>query len=394
MSAALPKRGARQLRMSKQLPQIQAQASLRCKASFKAVERWGRRALLRVVSSVLARRAQSIMLPKAPRILVLRFDARLGNVVLLTPLLQTLRAQFPDSQIDVLGDKRSAVILASHPAINQFLTYDKAAVWRADGPVGTWWRLRRRNYDVCLDASNPTDPSVTHALVARLCGAKASIGSDCSGFGRLFTAPVDVSSAGPHEIDLRLALLTPLQGKTWVRSASVGPLYVASDARVVAFIRQSLTQSYAVVNLGARLTQKRLKAADYAVIAYVLMAAGLMPVLTYGPAEEMLAKEVAGLTPDAIVAPPTNVAELALVMRGATCVISCDTGPMHLAVAVGRPTCGLFVSTPIARFGYTKAPHACVEVSGRPAEVWMPYVRQFVERVAQPASQARAARGA
>jgi ADP-heptose:LPS heptosyltransferase len=358
------------------------------------MERWGRRMLVRLVSMLLGRRPRPVLLPAQPRILVLRFDARLGNVVLLTPVLQTLRAQCPDSHIDVLGNKRSARLLASHPAVNGFAAYDKAAFWRAEGPLGTWWRLRRSGYDLCLDLSNPTDPSVTHALVARLCGAKATIGSDGSGFGRLFTAPVDVSQAGPHEIDLRLALLAPLGKNTWVRQPTLGALPVPSDAPVVSFVQQTLTQPYAVLNLGARLAQKRLKAADYAVIAYALMAAGLRPVLTYGPDEAGLAQQVIGLMPDAIMAPPTDVAELALVMRGALCVISCDTGPMHLAVALGRPTCGLFVNTSLARFGYSQTPHACVQVAGRPPEVWMPCVRGFVTKLVAPGAQARAQCGA
>lgn len=351
---------------------------------IKRVERLGRSVLVRVMARLLAARQAAVVLPEAPRILVLRFDARLGNSVLLTPLLASLRAGYAQAKIDVLTGRRNAALLASHPAVDATMTYDKAGVARRHGPLATLYRLRRRRYDLCIDACNPTDPSVTHALVARLSGAKATIGSACASFGKLYTAAVDVASAGPHEIDLRLALLQPLGLTTLTRTVSMGALPIAQGAPAQAFVRARLGQAYAVVNLGARLAEKRLKAADYAVIAYALMARGLVPVLTYGPDEAGLAEAVVGLMPDALVAPPTDVPSLACIMQEAVCVISCDTGPMHLAVALGRPTCGLFVSTNMARFGYGQAPHACVDVQSRPADVWMPPVRQFIAAVAAP----------
>ena len=63
----------------------------------------------------------------------------------------------------------------------------------------------------------------------------------------------------------------------------------------------------------------------------------------------------------AVLAPPTDLSTLAALMAAARVVITCDTGPMHLAVAVGTPTCGLFVSTDPARYGYSEKPHCAVD---------------------------------
>jgi ADP-heptose:LPS heptosyltransferase len=73
--------------------------------------------------------------------------------------------------------------------------------------------------------------------------------------------------------------------------------------------------------------------------------------------------------PEAELAPPTGLTDLADLMHCARAVVSCDTGPMHLAVAVGTPTCGVFVSTDPSRYGYAEAPNLVLDVRSAPLDV-------------------------
>jgi heptosyltransferase-3 len=355
----------------------------------KGWERSGRRLLVAVAARLWPAKPSALRLPVAPKILLLRVDPRLGNLVLLTPVLTSLRRRFPAAQIDVLGHPQGAAVLATHPDLSAFIAYRKAALLHPEGPLATLWRLRRRAYDVCMDLSNPTDPSATQMLLARASGARVTVGASAPGCAGLLHYAVDVTQAGAHEIDKRLGLLAPLPGTVLVRALSLGTLALPRASNVPAFVQNCLKSAYGVLNLGARLAEKRLQPADYAAVGQVLATAGLRPVLTFGPQEFGLAQAVARLCPETIVAPRTNVAELAHLMQGAVCVVSCDTGPMHLAVALRRPTFGLFVATDVARFGHSDWPHACAAVAGRDRSVWLPIVHQFVADAVAPCGDKR-----
>lgn len=312
-----------------------------------------------------------VSLPAAPRILVIRLDERLGNLLLLTPLLSSLRQRFPHAEIEVLANARGIHALAQHPAVSAFLPFRKRALLAADGPLAAPWRLRCRRYDLCMDASNPLDPSVTQVLLARLSGAFHTIGSASGGFGPLFTAPVQVPR-GLHEIALRLKLLAPLGPGPTVTLPTM-PLVPLPPHSPVAMLGRSLEEvAYMVLNVGARLKAKQLRAADYAELVRCGLAAGLRVLITWGPAELELAEQTLAIEPRAHLAPPTQVVELAHLMAHARRVVTCDTGPMHLAVAVGAPTCGIFVHTEPERFGYRDPPHHLIDARVRPLSSALP----------------------
>ena len=338
---------------------------------IKALERRGRAVLVRLAAFFLGVPARPISLPEAPRILVIRLDERLGNLLLLTPLLSSLRQRFPRASIELLANARGIQALAHHPSVSALLPFRKRALLEAHGPLWAPWRLRARHYDLCIDAANPLDPSVTQVLLARFCGAAHTIGSASAGFGPLFSAPVQVPR-GLHEITLRLKLLAPL-GPGPVVTMPTMPLQPLPFHSPVSVLRKALEEvPYMVLNVGARLKAKQLRASDYAELVRCGLSAGLRVLITWGPLEFALAEQTLAIEPRAHLAPPTQVAELAHLMAHARRVISCDTGPMHLAVAVGAPTCGIFVHTEPERFGYMDPPHHVIDARVRPLSSALP----------------------
>lgn len=323
-------------------------------SALKRLERGGRRFLVACVAWLLSAKRHAVTLPDAPRILVVRLDERVGNLVLLTPLLATLRERFPKAVIDVLGYAKTRVLLERHPMVSEVLAFDKRALLSARGPLRIFGFLRRRKYDLVIDAANPTDPSFTQALVTRFSGGQSTIGSAHGNFNRLYSAPATIRDDGAtHEIDLRLQLLAPVPGDGVVRATSLdlGP---PSEP-----VRQFITESgrYGVLNLGARIREKWLSTEEYTALANAMADQRLACVLTWGPQEHDLAMAVRAASRNARMAPPTNLADLAAIMKAAICVVTCDTGPMHVAVAVGAPTCAIFVSTEPGRYGYAAPPN-------------------------------------
>ena len=332
-------------------------------AWLKQWERTLRGLVMRACNAWFAVAPRPVSLPAAPRVLIIRLDERLGNALLLTPMLAYLRQHLEQAHIDVVGHWCNQSMLRCHPAVRFFLPYRKWALCRQDGPLGTYWRMRQGHYDLCIDAANPTDPSLTQSLLCRFSGASSTIGSARSGCWRLYTAPVtiDCQAPSPHEIDLRLQLMRPLRlppPETLLPSITLPALRRQS---AVAQLLAAVDDPFAVLNVGARLSQKVLTVGDYVVLAQALQSQYRRVVVTYGPGEQRLARQVVADC-GAILAPPTALDELAALLARAQRVISCDTGPMHLAVAVGAPTCGIFVATDPKRYGYSLPPHAAVRL--------------------------------
>lgn len=310
-----------------------------------------------LLGGIIGKSPRRLELPDSPRFLVVRLDERVGNLIMLTPMLRTLRARFPTAHIDVLGNDRGQALLGDHPDLDGFICFRKRALFAADGPLLTPFALRRQRYSVAIDASNPTDPSLTQAILVALSGARFTIGSEARGYGSFFSHRV--AADAEHEIDLRLQLLSPLPGDAVIRAPSLSTAR-ASARMAEAFENESSTGAYSVLNLGARLAEKQLSVEDYANVALAMGALGTV-VLTWGPKERAIAEAVSARCPDALVAPPTTLEELSTVFQRAKAVVSCDTGPMHLSVALGTPTLGIFVATEPARFGYAELPHRVVD---------------------------------
>lgn len=350
----------------------------------KSIERAGKRLLIGALVWLLGVRPRPVELTFGPRILLVRLDERVGNVILLTPLLQSLRLRFAAAQIDLLGSVRGEPLLKGHPALNRFLPFRKRALFAKEGPIWAPFRLRRGRYDLAIDATNPTDPSVTQAILVRLSGARHTLGFDSPSVARLFSARAHSDGGATHEIDSRLQLLSVLPGDASTRQTSIAPLPVPTPGSPLSrLIACAETRPLGVVNVGARLVDKRLGAVEYRRLVELVSKAGLLPVVTYGPRERELAVEVAKSCRGAKMAPPTNLLDLGNLMASARAVVTCDTGPMHLAVAMKTPTCGLFVNSPLERYGYQESPHRAIDVQQDAPEVWLALVSQWLETLGQ-----------
>src|SRR5690606_13123718 len=126
--------------------------------------------------------------------------------------------------------------------------------------------------------------------LVRLSGAQNTVGYDFPGFGRLFSATVSPHNLGPHEVDMRVALTRPVPNAQAHRSTHIAPPMRAQDPNVQAFVEQAGT--FALLNIGARLQDKRLSAQTYASLATKACNHAQRVVLTYGPKERELADEV------------------------------------------------------------------------------------------------------
>ncbi len=311
------------------------------------------------------RRDPAALGPGPWRILLVRPDNRVGEVLLTTPLLETLAQLTPPPQVDLLVHPKVARVLEGHPAARRVIPFDRRRLW-----LGAWApgirALRREAYDVVVDCANWTAPSVTSALVSRLAAPRALVlGPALWPVRLLHDVPVPARPDTRSEAAQRLHLLSPLPGLRPVHRLSFRTPRVRAP---VAAFQEALQGPYAVVNPGGRLGWRRVDPGVFAAGARALAARGVVPVITWGPGEEALAQGVVAGAPGARLAPPTDVDELAALMAGARLVLCNNTGPMHLAVAVGAPTLALFLHIELERWGHAFAPHRMLDLTPLAAE--------------------------
>ncbi len=275
-------------------------------------------------------------------ILVVRYSA-LGDVVLATSLLEPLRARFPAARIEWVTDPLYAPLLEGLPEL--------AAVHRLgrDGPngaLGLAARLRGR-FDVAIDLQN----KVRSALVARSAAPLRTAfrrRTAMRAFLSLFGSDPPLVRA--HQTKLYAEALAPLGIE------APGPTKVSLSAQARALAADALrgVEAPAVaIAPGARWATKRWPAERFAAVADALAADGVKIVLCGGPgdrdafaafraaARARVAADLSFLPLDALAAAIARVQLL----------VACDSGPVHLATAVGTPALALVGPTSHARWG-------------------------------------------
>ena len=342
---------------------------------FKKTERIGRQWLIRLLALLFGVRSKSLTLPASPRILVVRLDERVGNLILLTPLLSSLRQRFPNPQVALLANIKGKVLLENHPAINTIHLFDKRKYFGKQSPWGVIRKVRREHYDLAIDAGNPIGPSTTQTIVVWISGALHTLGVKRPDDAQLFSQVVNISDPDAHEIDLRLELLKALPGQGSTRQVSL--TLPEQNSEIDSYLKK-IPERFVVLNIGARLIQKQLTADEYKEVVFAIQESGFVPVLSYGPAEEPLAKEIASPSDSPLAPPPTDLLALSYLMSKASAVVTCDTGPMHLAVAMQTPTFGIFVSTSPKRFGYSHPPHFALDAQAGWKKEFQNEIRQWL----------------
>lgn len=282
------------------------------------------------------------------RLLIVRLGS-LGDVVHAIPVAAALRRAFPQARIDWLVAARHREILDLVPVIDRRLVINDFLHAIRD--------LRASHYDAVLDLQG----LIKSALLARLSGAPRVIGFSSryarESVARLFyTEAFDPGRGGiydpretRHVVEINLALLQTL-GITAARPEF--PIEaVQSDA--AAAVTREAGGRYVLINPGAAWPNKRWPPDRFATIARALRdRVGLRSVVIWGPGERQLADAVvAGAAGAAVASPQTTVPDLVAIARGAAVMISGDTGPTHIASAVGTPIVGLFGPTRPARNG-------------------------------------------
>lgn len=284
------------------------------------------------------------------RILLVRLGS-LGDIIHSLPVAASLRESLPHVHIDWLVDARQRAILDLVPVINRRIEVHPSA----RGFLNAMRELRLQQYDEALDLQGLWKS----ALLARGSGARRVIGFSREHLrepgARVFYSETCSAVAGPHVIQKNLSLLRTL-GLEADDLVIKFPIDIPQST-VLDDVRRRLTirggDRFALINPGAAWPNKRWSPEQFGRLATEMAARHrLRSAVVWGPGEESLAHAVVAASKgSAIVTPQTTLGDLLALARAASVMISGDTGPLHLAAAVGTPVVALFGPTDPLRNG-------------------------------------------
>ncbi|MCP3101387.1 heptosyltransferase [Myxococcus sp. K15C18031901] len=333
---------------------------------LKRLELWAKLLLALVASALFWRPGRRLRpgrpLPRPRKVLLVRPDNRVGEALLTTPLLRTLKAHVqPAPKVHVLVHAKVARVLSGHPDADEVIAFDRRRLWMGVLAPGVR-ALRKEGYDLVVDCANWEVPSVTSAIISRLVGPRAIVvGPRIWPVAYLHSLSVPALTETRSEALQRTHLLSPVTGGSLAKGLSFREPNVRDTFR--ALLEDAATSPHAVINPGGRLGPRRIPPEAFAASARALLEQGRTPIVTWGPGEEELARAVVAGAPGAMLAPPTNLDELAALMRAAGLTVCNNTGPMHLSVSVGAPTLAFFLRMDMPRWGHAYAPHRMVDLT-------------------------------
>jgi lipopolysaccharide heptosyltransferase I len=291
----------------------------------------------------------------------------IGDVVHALPVAAALHAALPQARLTWIVERREAAVLRGNPALSEVVPVDTRGWRRARTPlaiaettgalVALGRHLRGVRFDVAIDLQGLTKSGVITAAT----GAPLRIGfaaAHCrEGLNVLFTNQrVAPPPAARHVVDRYLALVAPLGARAHAVEFAL-PTDAAAETRLDEFLMGAGLKPrdrLVVLNPGAGRPDKRWPIERFRALARRLAdEAGASVLVIWGPNELADARAIVGTaTPGGVVlAPPTDLDELLAVLRRASVIVAADTGPLHLAAALGTRCVGLYGPTAAERNG-------------------------------------------
>lgn len=307
-----------------------------------------------ILSLVRAFPGRPLRDPGAPpaRILVISTTA-IGDTLLGTPALRALKETYPGCRLEVLVQRERRGVLLNNPHADELISYRKHLI----GTLRTAARLRRRRYDAVI-VFHGNDPDIWP--LAALTGAPRVIGyARDTRFAALLTDPVPWKES-LHTVEKRLELVRVLGADTADRRLVLRldeeDHHSAQDFLSAAGI--SSEAALIALHIGAAQAYKCWPVERFVRVADALAGeSGARIVLTGGPGDvsRMARFEAQARCRPLVAAGQLGIRGTAALLTRCRLLVTNDTGPMHLAFAVGTPTVSLFCpsdSHTIGPYGY------------------------------------------
>jgi heptosyltransferase-1 len=288
----------------------------------------------------------------------------MGDILHALPAVTALRQTHPNWVIDWVVEPRWRALLAapgstelgpSMPIVNR-LHFASTQDWRYKSSFLRTMReirtlrheLRAGGYDAVIDLQG----AIRSAVIGRMSGCRRLIGEDAPRERAARWLYTDrVAALGAHVVEQDVELAAQIAGDALHPMPPLLPVDPAAEAWCDELLATSGVRPVVLLNPGAGWGAKRWPIERFAAVACGLIARGFRVLVNAGPGEESMADVIVKEVSGAAIPLATSLEQLiALTRRIALCVAG-DTGPLHLASALGRPVVGIYGPTDPSRNG-------------------------------------------
>ncbi len=314
------------------------------------------------------------------KILVCHTGAWIGDMVLLTPALRALKQTYPESCLTVLLRPPAANLMNTNPYVDRYIVDTKQ-----EGLYRSFIRLVRQIRDNAFDIAIVFHPtSFRNVLLPYLARIPIRIGANYKGRGFFLTSSCP-NNTNLHEIDRYLSVLHLLNihvvsiEKSADITSSLSSTYLEfwhtdADRQMVQQVLQnegvSPNERLIAVNLGTTWQTKRWDARNFDEVINQISSAApdVKIVLTGSSSEEVIVRNLSLSDSTINLVGKTDIFQLGALLERCEICLTCDSGPMHIAAAVGTSTVALFGPTDPIRHQPYGIGHTVLEkpVSCRP----------------------------
>ncbi|MDH4222923.1 MAG: glycosyltransferase family 9 protein [candidate division Zixibacteria bacterium] len=321
----------------------------------KKLERKGKNFLIKVLKLFLRNKPVKgeIKFSSIKRILVIRQDNRIGNLILTTPLLLALREKFPGVKISYLVSEASVELFSNSRLMDELMVLEKKRYIRNPlAFVHTIIRLRRRKIDLAFDCSDESELSLSHGMWIYLSGARYRIGYKRESSDLFLNVEIPQAKKNRHAINMHLDLLRAISP---LKSVPLPFLEVNKEEEVnIDFYLEKMgiiKGDFLIgINLGGT-GRKRWAAENFIDLGDELRKkANAKLIYIWGPNERNLVENlrIPGLLKEVLPLP-----RLSALLKRCDLFISSDSGIMHLSTAVRTPTLAIFFNSEPRKYGPT-----------------------------------------
>jgi heptosyltransferase-2 len=275
--------------------------------------------------------------------------AFIGDVILTTPLIEVLKKEYPDTEIDFLTIPASKVLLDTNPKIREVIVFDKRGKDKGlRGLMQCANRLKQKNYDLCLTPHR----SLRSALLSGNTRAKVRIGFNRSALKLAFTHIVKYESRY-HEIERNLSLLSAIG---LYKKIVYPAIYENAEdkKKVQSFFKTKNIENDIIfaVAPGSVWPTKRWPEAYYLEFCQILSSKGIQVILIGGAEDRELCNRISeklSLVHNS--AGYFSLRESYYLLKKCSGILTNDSAPLHLGMAAEIPVFAIFGPT-VPEFGF------------------------------------------
>jgi heptosyltransferase-3 len=344
---------------------------------LKKIEQSGKKFLLFLLSLFIRSEKlerEDVDLRQINKILIVRQDDRIGNLVLTTPLISALRKFFPKAQIWYLASQTFHALFSNSSLLDKILVAKKRQyIFHPLSLIFFIRKIRKEKFDLAFDTSDEDNFSLNNSFLVYLSGARFRIGYKKPQSYLFLNLEVPTWHISRHASEMHLDLLRYLVGdfksdglkievdpdrKMMVEKYLEGKGIEAGDFLVGMHIGGRGAKRWDVENFQ--------KLADWITDSF-----GRKAMFLWGPEEKKSIQKLRPNGSDQIVSELFPLPVLSALIERCNLFISPDTGAMHLSVAVGTPTLALFLDSDAIKFGPQGEIHRIVQATNGSISVEM-----------------------